>query len=36
MGKNKTVGIKIFLTIFALMIEGSGFGPGSVPLTNGS
>jgi hypothetical protein len=33
---HKTEGIRVFLTIFCLMIEGSGSGPGSVPLTNGS
>ncbi len=33
---HKTVGIKVFLTNFCLMIEGSGSWAGSVPLTNGS
>jgi hypothetical protein len=33
---HKTVGIKAFFYYFSLMIEGSGAGAGSVPLTNGS
>jgi hypothetical protein len=35
---HKTVEIKVFLTIFCLMIEGSGSGAGSgsIPLTSGS
>ena len=32
---HKTVEIKVFLTIF-LMMEGSGWGSGSIPLTNES
>ncbi len=33
---HKIVGIKVFLTIFRMMIEGSGSGSRSIPLINGS
>ncbi len=33
---HKIVGIKVFLTIFGMLIEGSGSGSASIPLTGGS